>query len=203
MTFMRGKRALKRTMGRLCCSAVLVLGCLVTTAPAGQDQDNHASRLLHAGLDLFPSFLAADQQISAKQDKDGKLLIYIVHHNDRRTAQHVASQLLDIETIKNLPLRVVVIRDDDDAFHQEQPAGIFIAQPHLPHLASVVTYGISKSILTFSPFAGDVSKGVAGSIAVTARILPQVNTTTLADSRLVLKPFFLRIASHYPEVDSQ
>jgi hypothetical protein len=95
----------------------------------------------------------------------------------------------------------VIVRDDYDDFHSQQPAGIFIAQPHLPHLAAMVDYGKEQSIITFSPFVGDVSQGVTGSIAVTARILPQVNLTTLADSKLYLKPFFLRIATPYPETE--
>lgn len=184
----------------LCISSMLLF-CLVTASLAAQDQDTHSCRRLHAGLDLFPSFLAADQQITDKQDRDGNLVIYIVHHNDRRTAQRVAARLRDIKTIKGSPLKVVIVRDDYEEFQEQQPAGIFIAQPHLPHLSAVVNYGKQKSIITFSPFVGDVTLGVTGSIAVTARILPQVNMTTLAESKLVLKPFFLRIASRYPEIE--
>lgn len=200
MHLIKGKIAIGKTSSWLCIGSMLLV-CLATASLAGQDQDTHSARLLHAGLDLFPSFLAADQQIADKLDKDGNLIIYIVHHNDSRTAQTVATRLLDIKKIKGAPIKVVIVRDDDDDFYSLQPSGIFIAQPHLPHLAAVVYYGKQKSIITFSPFAGDVTLGVAGSIAVTARILPQVNTTTLADSKLNLKPFFLRIASRYPEVE--
>lgn len=181
---------------------VMLLVCLVDSCLAAQDQDTYSARRLRAGLDLFPSFLAADQHIADKKDKDGNLVIYIVHHNDRRSALKVAAQLKDIKNIKGIPLKIIIVRDDYEDFHREEPAGIFIAQPHLPHLAAVVNYGKQNSIITFSPFVGDVTLGVAGSIAVTARILPQVNMTTLADSNLSLKAFFLRIASHYPEVET-
>ncbi len=180
----------------------MLLLCLVEVSLAAQDQDTDSTRRLNAGLDLFPSFLAADRQITAKQDRDGNLVVYIVHHNDRRTAQKIAARLLDIKSIKGTPLKAVIVRDDYDEFQRLQPAAIFIAQPHLPHLAAVIKYGKEKSIITFSPFVGDVPLGVAGSIAVTARILPQVNMTTLVDSKLDLKPFFLRIASRYPEVET-
>ncbi len=195
----RNIASLKTSCG-LCLVGMLLL-CLVTASLAAQNLDSHSTRRLYAGLDLFPSFLAADQQITAKKDADGNLVIYIVHHNDRRTAQKVAARLRDIKKIKGTPLKVVIVRDDYDEFHSQQPAGIFIAQPHLPHLAAVVNYGKAKSIITFSPFVGDVTLGVTGSIAVTARILPQVNLTTLTDSKLDLKPFFLRIATHYPETE--
>ena len=75
--------------GWLCVCALLVL-CLAKGSLAAQEQDTHSSRLLHAGLDLFPSFLAADRNITEKKDSDGNLVLYIVHHNDRRTAQKVA-----------------------------------------------------------------------------------------------------------------
>jgi hypothetical protein len=183
------------------CTCSMLLFCLLVAPLAAQDRDSQSTRRLHAGLDLFPSFLAADQQLASKKDRDGNLLIYIVHHNDRRTAQKIASRLRDLQKIKGIPLKVVIVRDDYAEFHKQQPAGIFIAQANLPHLAAVINFGKQKSIITFSPFVGDVDLGVAGSIAITARILPQVNMTTLADSRLDLKPFFLRIASRYPEVE--
>ncbi len=192
------KIAIFKTVALLCVISLLLL-CLANTTLAAQDQDTQSTRLLHAGLDLFPSFLAADQHITDKLDKNGNLVLYIVHHNDKRTAQKVAARLREIKKIKGTPLKVVIVRDDYDDFQLQQPAGIFIAQPNLPHLAAVVNYGKQKSIITFSPFVGDVTLGVAGSIAVTARILPQVNMATLADSNLDLKPFFLRIASRYPE----
>lgn len=195
------KTALFKTSSRLSICGMLLL-CLVQAPLAAQDQNAHAERLLSAGLDIFPSFLAADQQLTDKLDKDGYLLLYIVHHNNQRRAQIIAARLKDIKKIRGLPLRVVIMRDYDALFSQEQPAAIFIAQPRLPHLAGLVLYGKEKSIITFSPFAGDITLGVCGSITVTARILPQVNMTTLAESRLRLKPFFLRIASPYPEVET-
>ena len=179
----------------------ILLLSLVKASLAAPDQNSHVARRLRAGLDLFPSFLAADLRIKDKLDKNGDLILYIVHHNDKRTAQKIASKLRDIKTIKGAPLKVIIVRDDYDDFQNYQPAAIFIAQPHLPHLAAVVNYGKQNSIITFSPFDGDVNLGVTGSISITARILPQVNTMTLADSKLHLKPFFLRIASRYPEVE--
>lgn len=184
----------------ICICSILQV-CLAKASWAGSHQDTQSTRLLHAGIDLFPSFLAADRHISEKRDKDGFLVIYIVHHNDQRIAQKIATHLRDIKKIKNIPLKILIVRDAYDEFHKlaEHPAGIFIAQPHLPHIAAVVNYGKQESVITFSPFPTDISLGVAGSIAITARILPQVNTKTLADSKLELKPFFLRIAWRYPE----
>lgn len=182
------------------CICSILLVCLAKASLATQNQNTHSTRLLHAGIDLFPSFLAADRHISEKRDKDGFLVIYVVHHNDQRIAQKIATHLGDIKKIKGIPLKVVVVRDAYDEFHtQQQPAGIFIAQPHLPQIAAVVNYGKQESIITFSPYPTDITLGVAGSIAITARILPQVNTKTLTDSKLELKPFFLRIAWRYPE----
>ncbi len=181
---------------------VMLLACLVNASLAAQDQDTYSARRLRAGLDLFPSFLAADQHIADKKDSDGNLILYIVHHNDKRTAQKVAAQLNSIKAIKGAPLKIVIVRDDYEQFQKDKPAGIFIAQANLPHLSAVINYGKQNSIITFSPFVGDVTLGVTGSIAVTARILPQVNTTTLADSNLSLKPFFLRVAARYPEIET-
>lgn len=74
-------------------------------------------------------------------------------------------------------------------------------QSHHSGPDSFGNYGKQSNIITFPPFVGDVTLGVAGPIAIIARILPQLNMTTIAASKSALKPFFLRIAFRYPEVE--
>jgi hypothetical protein len=49
-------------------------------------------------------------------------------------------------------------------------------------------------VLLFSPFEGDVERGVATGFRVTDKVLPMVNTTSLKLSNIQLKAFFLRVA---------
>lgn len=159
--------------------------------------DSPELRRLRAGMDLFPSFLAADTQIRQKKAEDGKLHIALIYNDNPRRAEQQAEHLRQIGKIKNIPLKVQVMRPQDLRKNNELLAGIFITQPHLPQLPKVVHHGKTHSVITFSPFNGDVAQGISGGISVTARILPKVNIPTVKASGLRIKPFFLRIASLY------
>jgi MarR-like DNA-binding transcriptional regulator SgrR of sgrS sRNA len=150
-----------------------------------------------AGLELFPSFLAADQQIKTKQDENGTLQLIIIYNNDKRTAEKMASRLQQIGKIKSIPIHTVVTQSKAFEHSTVQPAGIFISQKNVHNLNTIVQYGKQHSIITFSPFSKDLQQGVTGSISITARIRPEINMSTLKSSHLTMKPFFLRISTPY------
>ncbi len=159
--------------------------------------DGPEARRLMAGLELFPSFLAADQKIKTKKDVGGTLQLVILYQNDKRTAEKMAARLNQIGKIKSLPIHITI--SQTHSFHPTKikPAGIFISQNNIGNLNAIVQYGKEHSIITFSPFTTDLKKGVTGSISITARIRPQVNMETLKSSHLAIKPFFLRISKQY------
>lgn len=178
----------------LCC--VLVCFCFLLPGQATA-MDGAESRKLMAGLELFPSFLAADQQIQSKKDSEGGLQLVILYTTDRRTAEKMASRLRQIGKIKAIPIHTTVIQASTFNQSDLQPAGIFISQENIADLNAIVEYGESHSIITFSPFTDDLKMGITGSISITARIRPQINMNTLKSSKLVIKPFFLRISKQY------
>lgn len=180
-------------LGQLLCLCLCF--CLPSQATA---MDGPEVRLLMAGLELFPSFLAADQQIQSKRNDDGALQLVIIYNNDKRTADKMASRLKQIGKIKSIPINTTVTQSGSFKELSGKPAGIFISQDNIGNLNSIVQYGKQHSIITFSPFSADLEQGVTGSISVTSRIRPQVNMLTLKSSHLAIKPFFLRISKQYP-----
>lgn len=186
-------------MKRLCfhkaLAALLLPLMLIFTSIAMASTDSPEMRRLRAGLDLFPSFLAADTAIQAKRARDGKLHIALVYQNNMRRAEQLAERLRHIDTIKAIPMEVAILQANEVDNYPVPLAGIFITQPQLNHLGQVIKYGKVNSLITFSPFPGDVAQGVTGGLSIKARILPQLNQATLHDSGLQLKPFFLRIAT--------
>lgn len=159
--------------------------------------DGPEARRLMAGLELFPSFLAADKQIQTKQNNKGNLKLVILYNNDKRTAEKMAARLKQIGKIKSIPISTQVAQSNTFDPREMKPAGIFISQENIGNLNAIVQYGKRNSIITFSPFTKDLQRGVTGSISITARIRPQVNMNTLKSSHLAIKPFFLRISKQY------
>ncbi len=175
---------------------LMVYLCFILPCQALALEGPEARRLM-AGLELFPSFLAADKQIQTKQNKEGSLQLVILYNNDRRTAEKMASRLEQIGRIKSIPIVTTVIKSSTFNPSEGQLAGIFISQENIINLKFIVQYGKQNSIITFSPFTKDLQRGVTGSISITARIRPQVNMNTLKSSHLAIKPFFLRISKQY------
>ena len=177
---------------------LLTLVLQLTAALPVMAADAPELRRLRAGLDLFPSFLAADTAIASKvAPTDGKLHIALIYDSNQRLAIQEAARLQKVGQIRHLPIIVDIMRPTALLANSTPLAGIFITQPQLAQLTKIVHYGKAHSIITFSPFIGDVALGVSGGISVTARILPKVNIPTLKASGLRIKPFFLRVASLY------
>ncbi len=155
-------------------------------------------RRLRTGLDLFPSFLAADLDLDAKRDPAGELVLVLLYINYHQEARELARQLGKFGTIRKLPFRVEVTNDVSlSSYAQHPPAGIFLTEPFQDELASVLRYAEAHRVLVFSPFVGDVERGVPGGVFVSDRILPHVNIEALEAAAIRLKPFFLQIAERY------
>jgi hypothetical protein len=155
-------------------------------------------RRVWAGLDLFPSLLAADEEIAEKQGPDGKLLLLLHYADDPSAAQEMAGRLEKIGNIRKIPIQVEVtasLKDYDDT----PVAGIFLTQKLSREFDGVIRYGTEHQIIVFSPFEGDVERGASGGIVVSDRILPYVNMETVRQSEIRIKSFFLRIAVAYED----
>ena len=161
----------------------------------------HEMQLLRveAGIDLFPSFLAADLDITSKSADDGSLALLIVYREDAHEAEHLAAAVAAVERIRGMPIRVEVVAVDALSGYQgPRPAGLFVADRlNGQGLAPVLAFGKRNRILVISPHKGDVEQGASGGISVSDRILPYVNVRALRGGGIRLKPFFMRIADKY------
>lgn len=156
-------------------------------------------RRVLVGLKLFPAFLAADEQIAAKRTPDGHLPLLLLYSDDREGAEQLAARLTAIDTVRGIPIRVKVVPYADLSQYRRRPvAGIFLTQwVDNGELASVIRFGIQGRVVVFSPFKGDIKRGVLAGLFVSDRILPYINMETLRDSGLRMKPFFLEIAKRH------
>lgn len=153
---------------------------------------------LKAGIDLFPSLLAADLDIAEKKGDDGFLLLLLIYRDNGSETQEIARVLTSLKTIRGIPVRVETTNDLTMSSYRDQPpAGIFITQPLDDKLSGVINYAVNNGIVLFSPFKGDVEKGVLGGIHISDRVLPYINVSSMKSSEIHIKQFFKRVSVSY------
>ncbi len=174
---------------------LLFIALAVPWAMAAEGEE----RRIWAGLELFPSLLAADLDIEEKRDDGDTLLLVLFYVDDRETAEEMARFLREeIGTIRDLPIRVELTDDPLlSRYDDRPPAGIFLTQRLRHRLGMIIRYGREHRLIVFSPFAGDVERGVLAGILIGDRILPLINVEAMAASEIRFKSFFLRIAARY------
>ncbi|MCK0506628.1 YfiR/HmsC family protein [Aromatoleum anaerobium] len=197
MSLMGKIRFRTRRAARTLLCALLVLGSPWLGANAADEQD---ARRIAVGLNVFPTFLAADQDIAAKRAGEGPLLLLVVHRDEPGLAERSADGLRDKGTIRGIPLKVEAVALSRLAHYADADvAGVFVVQRLGEDLPQLLAFGRRHKLLTFSPFEGDVEKGIAAGIVVGDRVLPYVNLAAAAAAGIRIKPFFLRIAERYEQ----
>ena len=176
----------------------LLFGALLTllsSLPAQSWADQTERRIL-IGLKVFPSVVAANQSLPQGLQRPVRLLV--VYLDDRGRAEETATRLRELGTVRERPVRVDVRRYDGLPENSETPvAGIFLAQWLNDRLQPVLRYAREQHAVLFSPFEGDVERGVMSGLSVRDRILPYVNVTALEAAGVHLKPFFMEVARRH------
>jgi hypothetical protein len=127
-------------------------------------------------------------------------VLLLVHRDDVTQVERLATVLRDKGAIRGIPLRVDVVEAQRLAdYPGKGVAGVFVAQRMGSDIAAIVDFCRNHRALSFSPFEGDVERGVAAGIAVSDRVLPYLNLAAVDAAGLRIKPFFLRIAERYEQ----
>jgi hypothetical protein len=177
---------------------LLIAAAFALLMPGSLFANELSDERVRIGLDLFPSLLAADADIAAKKCADGNLHLLLVHAGRERFAREMAERLSQIKEIRGIPIRVSLVAIEALGETLECPiAGIFLSERVGDGLSSVIRFGRDRHAVLFSPFPGDVEKGVASGILISDRILPYVNLEALRLSGVHIKSFFFGIAEHY------
>lgn len=193
-----GHSPLRQLTGTL----LVVLGLLLAVGSALGNEEKQRAQI---GLRLFRTMLAADQDLDRKIAADGALDIVLLYRDNRQLAEEFADALRisgrsgQQGLLKNYPIRVTITNDPELAAYNERvPAGIYLVQS-LPNaaLVRVIRYATARRRILFSPFAGDVEKGVLTGFIIGVRVLPYLNQYTLEKSGIQFKSLLLRVAKIY------
>jgi hypothetical protein len=66
-------------------------------------------------------------------------------------------------------------------------------------LQTLTAFANERHMVVFSPFEGDVERGVQSGIAIEARVRPYLNTNALRAAQVRLKSFFMKVAKVHEE----
>jgi hypothetical protein len=182
-----------RPTGRLPKLAALLLCLLAHCIPTAQAQDLLSPRL-QIGINLLPAVIAANKAVISS-DPDAELSIYLVYRANRHLAEQLQARLAQRGAIHERRLKISAV-PLDDLLVRDIPriSSIFIVEPLDARLPGLIDFARERRALLFSPYQGDVELGVNAGFQVTDKVLPMVNMSTLKQSKIQLKAFFLRIA---------
>jgi hypothetical protein len=191
-------RANRSSRGRAAIGTVCVLILLAARAISALDASE--DRRAAMGARLFRAMLDADVELPRKTLPDGRLLVVFLHQGDAARAERLATEFATAgkgdkpQPIAGLPLSLELSSDPSLAAYAGRPlAGVFLTEsPDGKALRRVIDLGIARRVVVYSPFDGDVERGVLGGLSVEAQVRLFVNAKTLAASNVTFKALFLK-----------
>lgn len=151
---------------------------------------------LRSGIKIFRVILKGDAGIAAKKTGDGSLVVLLVGADGAPARfADLAREMQAAGAIANLPVTVKPVAASGLASHPGPVAGLFVAESLGEDLLrKTVQYGTDRKAITFSPFDGDVEKGVLCGVSFEAKVVPFVNSRTLKSSGITMSPTVLKVA---------
>ncbi len=183
--------------------AIIYFALVCTAMPSGSAESDE--RRLRSGLKQFKSVLAADRDLKRKKTVDDKLHVLMVYRNDIDNALLLAEELVQkqpgggVAAIRKMQIKATVVSISELAkFSDKRIAGVYLTQSLSQEgLKRLVDYGVDKKLIVYSPFEGDVHRGVVMGMSIGTRLYPLININTMEASGLRIKKFFFKVAKKY------
>lgn len=190
-----GWREFVHTLSVQALSWLVVAGLACATVSVSADSTD--DRRVRAGARLFRSLLAAD--IALENKAAGGRLRVLIYSTDARSAAEVGNLVAPADSpeaarIRDLPIETVTSASLPTG-EAPLPAAVFVAtRPSSAEVDSLVGWSIANHVIVYSPFEGDVERGIPAGLAVEAKVQPFLNLRTLQAAGIELKPFFVQVA---------
>lgn len=162
----------------------------------GAHADAADERMVNVGLKIFPAVIAASDKLTTLP-VDEHVKVSIVYLHDKPLAGQLVERLQHIGSLRGYRIDAEAIAVDRLPSLQRPPFALFIAERMGDNLDTVLDYARQHNAISFSPFRGDVERGVLAGIVVSDRILPYINLRTLSGLQHNLRPFFMKVAETY------
>ena len=168
---------------------------LISTGSVAQQSEE---RRLTIGIKIFPHIVAVDQGLDHKLDSSRMIRLYLLTETDTATATPILEQMKkNIKEINGHAVYIDII-DVDNLASADQATALFVTQPMSTHaLNAIMAHAAERKILAFSPFTGDVEKGVTAGLFISSRIKPYFNVDSLKRTGIEIHEKLYRISKHY------
>jgi hypothetical protein len=177
---------------------LLGLGLLFLISDAIASEVNE--RRIEIGLSLFPRVLAVDMQFHNKLNDDKKARLAFVYVHDKDKATLLAKMLASKNSIiANVPVRAVAVSVDELKEKSSQRfTGMFVVEKlSTGNVEQAIQYSVKNSVILFSPFSGDVERGVSIGLLITSRVWPYLNNKTIKNAGIQLNELLVKISKQY------
>lgn len=161
--------------------------------------DETEKRRVDISVSIFPRIVAVDNDFRKKLDKDGKAQLLFVYDGDERYARELAGRVgKKGSNIGGISIVTRVISVSKLLRLSEIPMAIFMVERlDDKQLEKVIVYAESVQRLLFSPFSGDVERGVTVGISVTNRVKPFFNLSALRRSEVEINKLLMKMSKHH------
>ncbi len=179
---------------------LLLFLVVVSQAKAGTTAEEE--RRMGIGSKLFPSIVSVDMGLKTKlSPKTHALhLAFVYRQRPATLGKHLALLRHRLKTVRKIPVVMETIPLQRLTDQGEVPfvSAVFIADKLSDEdLTALLKITAKRHLVTFSPFEGDVQRGVVAGLYISSRILPYINIHAAKTAGVVFHPMFLKLARHY------
>lgn len=172
-------------------------------ATAVVQADSYDERRMRAGARLFRALLVADLDLQSRVAADGELHVVLLGASPAEAVE-LSRHILppgegDSARVGGLGLQLAA-RELSTLAQTDRPAAVFVAEPlNDTEMGQLVAWSRQQKVLLYSPFEGDVERGVMAGLSVEAKVLPYLNEAALNAAGVSLKPLFHKVSKvHRP-----
>ena len=163
--------------------------------------DEEENRRVDISLSIFPRIVAVDNNFRSKLNQENMVELAFLYREDKERAQSL-SELL-ISKNKNIGgMKIVSSAVDIKKIlkirAENKPTAIFISERLNDNdFKKVIAMAEKCGCIIFSPFTGDVERGVAVGISVTNRVKPYFNIQALKRSKIAINALLMKMSKRY------
>jgi len=195
----------KVLLGKILRAKYFVVAILFVVMGVASDNfgyaDEEENRRVDISLSIFPRIVAVDNDFRSKLSPENKVKLAFLYNEDKERAQSLAKLL--ISKSKNIggmrvTANIVSIKDMLSVSTETKPTAIFLSERlNKEDLDKIIDIAGKNNFIVFSPFTGDVERGVTVGISVTNRVKPYFNIQTLKNSNIVINALLMKMSKRY------
>ncbi|MEE8379924.1 MAG: hypothetical protein V3R49_06085 [Gammaproteobacteria bacterium] len=184
------------------CSTILItFFAVAVVADSLGYVDEEEKRRVDISLTIFPRIVAVDNDFRSKLNGGNKVHLVFLYIEGKSRARSLSQSLKQKnKNIGGMRVRASAVSLDELLISGKKikPTAIFISE-HVSDddLNKILAYSRAKSWIVFSPFVGDVERGVTVGISITNRVKPYFNLSTLKESGIVINALLMKMSKRY------